>query len=331
MDNREIMVSVTMISYNHAPYLRQCLDSILMQKVNFRYEVIIGEDCSPDNSREILKEYEAKYPDIFVMLYNEQNMGVSQNSANVKKHIRGKYVVGGETDDFWTDKNRLQKQFDFLETHPEYVAVASNFYHVDSDGHNFSVQLFDWQVDRAYCLKDYLKYGYTLHGNTIMYRNVLPYTEQKYLELRKTTPTMGDVIARVLLYDKGGIYVLPDIMHAHRSGLANPTSYSFNNFTKSIIHSRMYCKMVDELEKYFDGKYDLSPLKANRTASQIMLKKTSKNLVNMAEYKDFIKSLSPKVRRLSKRRVWQKFLRQLLHRIVRKFSKKYKVKYSINY
>lgn len=330
MDNREIMVSISMISYNHEPYLRKCLDSILMQKVNFRYEVIIGEDCSPDNSRAILKEYEEKYPDIFVMFYNEKNMGVSANSANIKKHIRGKYVVGGETDDFWTDEYRLQKQFDFLESHPEYVAVASNFYNVGADGYNFSQQLFDWQVDRTYSLKDYLKYGYTLHGNTFMYRNVLPFNSDKYLELRKTIPTMGDVITRVMLYDKGYIFVMPDIMHAHRSGFANPTSYSSRGRAKSIEHSYMYNKMVDALEIYFDNKYDLSQLKANRAAAQIIMKRIDKCPIDKSEYKEYLNSLGRKVKWTAKRRFWQKLFRNLLHRVMRKICKKYKVVYTID-
>lgn len=324
MDDREIMVSITMISYNHEPYIRQCLDSILSQKVNFRYEVIIGEDCSPDNSRAILKEYEEKYPDIFVMLYNERNLGVSQNSANVKKHIRGKYVVGGETDDFWTDEKRLQKQVDFLESHPNYVAVGCNFYNCDVKGENFYKQLFRWQVNKAYYLKDYLRYGYTLHGNTLMYRNVLPYNDEKYLVLRKAIPTMGDVITRVLLYDKGGIFVLPDVMHAHRAGEATPTSFTVGERSKSIQHSYMYCKMVDELEKYLDNKYDLAELKANRAAAQIMKKRVSKHKIDKKEYKEYFNSLEPRVRRLARRRFVQKFFRYYLHRVMIKINRNHK-------
>ena len=110
MDDREILVGISMLCYNHGPFLRKCLDSILTQKVNFRYQVVIGEDCSTDNSREILKEYEEKYPDIFVMVYNEKNMGGTWNDLNIQKYVQGKYRVGGETDDFWTDEYRLQKQ-----------------------------------------------------------------------------------------------------------------------------------------------------------------------------------------------------------------------------
>lgn len=324
MDNRQIMVSITMISYNHEPYLRKCLDSILAQKVNFRYQVIIGEDCSPDNSRVILKEYEQKYPDIFLMIYNEKNLGSTQNSINVKQYIEGKYVICGETDDFWTDEYRLQKQFDFLEKHPDYVAVGSNFYSVDASGQNFSVQLFKWQVDKTYCLKDYLRYGYTLHGNTFMHRNILPYKDEKYKELRRNTPTMGDVITRVLLYDKGNIFVLPDVMHAHRGGEANVTSFSYTNRARSIEYSYMYCKMVDALEKYLNFKYDLSLLKANRSAGLMMLKRIHHYDIDKGEYKKYLQSLGKKTLRKTERRFWQKLFRSVLHKLARIFNKKYR-------
>ena len=326
MDNREIMVAISLICYNHAPFLRKCLDSILMQKVNFRYQVVVGEDCSTDNSREILKEYEEKYPDIFVMIYNEKNLGPSGNSINVKKRLTGKYIVGGETDDFWVDENRLQKQFDFLETHPEYVAVGSNLYAVDAEGKRAQIDLFDYQVNKSYELKDYLKYGLTLHGNTFMYRNVIPFHSEKYLNLRSVATTMGDVITRVLLYDQGKIFIMPDIMHAHRSGATTPSSFSYSNRTHALEYTKMYCRIVDALEIYFDGKYDLYELKANRTAALMELKYIYKYNIDKKEYQEYFRELPKKVRRKARMRFIQKLSRKVLHKVIRFFNKKYKVK-----
>lgn len=325
MDDREILVGISMLCYNHGPFLRKCLDSILTQKVNFRYQVVIGEDCSTDNSREILKEYEEKYPDIFVMVYNEKNMGGTWNDLNIQKYVQGKYRVGGETDDFWTDEYRLQKQVDFLETHPEYVAVGSNYYSTDPSGEVGRIDLFPWQVNRSYELKDFLKWGLTLHGNTLMYRNVLPFTEKKYAELRKIIPTMGDVITRTLLYDKGNIFVLPDIMHAHRSGATTPSSFSYSNRTRAIEYSYMYCKMVNTLEEYFDCKYDLGALKANRTAGMMILKYVHKYQLDKKEYKKYFKSLDKKTARKAKRRFLQKIFRAGFHKFIRIFNKKYRM------
>ena len=324
MDNREIMVGISLICYNHAPFLRKCLDSILMQKVNFRYQVVVGEDCSTDNSREILREYEEKYPDIFVMLYNEKNLGPSGNSLNVKRHLTGKYIVGGETDDFWTDENRLQKQFDFLESHPEYVAVGSNFYSVDAEGKQGRMELFDYQVNKPYELKDYLLYGYVIHGNTLMYRNVIPFQSEKYLKMRSVATTMGDIITRVLLYDKGRIFILPDIMHAHRSGAKTPSSFSCSYQTRALEYTKMYCCIVDAIEEYCDGKYDLYELKANRTAALMEMKYLSKCKIDSVEYKNYFQSLPKKICRKAKMRFIQKIARKIWRKILRKIIKKYK-------
>ena len=325
MDDREILVGISMICYNHGPFLRKCLDSVVAQKTNFRFQVVIGEDCSTDNSREILKEYEEKYPDIFTMIYNEKNMGASLNSANIKKYLKGKYRVGCESDDFWVDEYRLQKQVDFLEAHPEYVAVGSNYYCTNAEGEMGRVELFPWQVNRSYELKDFLKYGFIIHGNTVMYRDVLPFTEEKYLNLRKTIPTMGDVITRTLLYDKGKFFLLPDVMHAHRSGETTPTSFSYSNRTRAIEYSYMYCKMVDAIEEYLDNRYDLSELKANRTAALMMLKRINRYPVDKVEYKKYCQSLSKKTARRARRRFLQKIFRMWLHKFFRLFNKKYRM------
>ncbi len=326
MDNREIMVGISLICYNHAPFLRKCLDSILMQKVNFRYQVVIGEDCSTDNSREILKEYEEKYPDIFVMVYNERNLGPSGNNINVHKYLSGKYIVGGETDDFWVDENRLQKQFDFLESHPEYVAVGSNLYNVDAEGKKAKIALLDYQVNKCYELKDYLKYGMILHGNTFMRRNVIPFHSEKYLKLRSVATTMGDIITRVSLYDQGKIFIMPDIMHAHRSGATTPSSFSYTSRTRALEYTKMYCRIVDALEVYFDGKYDLYELKANRIAALMELKNIHKHNIDKKEYQEYFRTLPKKISRKARRRFVQKLSRKVLHKVIRLFNKKYKAK-----
>ncbi len=121
MDNN-IKVSVSCLVYNHAPYLRKCLDGFISQKTNFDFEVIVHDDASTDNSAEIIKEYALKYPKIFVPILQTEN----QHSKKVKitqtivvPLMRGKYMAQCEGDDYWSDENKLQRQYDFMETHPE--------------------------------------------------------------------------------------------------------------------------------------------------------------------------------------------------------------------
>ncbi len=121
----DIMVSICCLAYNHKNYIRKALDSFLMQKTNFKFEILINDDCSTDGTTEIIKEYEAKYPDIIKPLYQQEN----QYSKSFKGHmmsfnfnfprVSGKYVAMCEGDDFWVDDTKLQKQFDALENHPE--------------------------------------------------------------------------------------------------------------------------------------------------------------------------------------------------------------------
>ncbi len=124
-----IIVSVVCLTYNHAPYIRQCLDGFVMQKTNFRYEVIIHDDASTDDTPSIIKEYVQIYPDLFIPILQKEN----QYSQHVKigdtfiyPICKGKYIAYCEGDDYWTDPDKLQRQVDFLDAHSEYAAVAEN-------------------------------------------------------------------------------------------------------------------------------------------------------------------------------------------------------------
>ena len=125
MFNPDIVVSVGVISFNQENYIRQCLDSILMQETDFRYEIVVGDDCSTDSTQDILTSYQNQYPDLFVLVLNKENKGISDNYKSVLSHCKGKYIAFCEGDDYWTDPHKLQLQVDFLERHEEYGFVGS--------------------------------------------------------------------------------------------------------------------------------------------------------------------------------------------------------------
>jgi glycosyltransferase involved in cell wall biosynthesis len=114
------LVSVRVITYNHEKYIAKCLEGILMQKTNFAYEVIVGEDCSRDKTREIVLDYQKRYPDIIKVIISEKNIGPVANSLRVEKASQGAYHALCEGDDFWIDPLKLQRQVDFLEANPNY-------------------------------------------------------------------------------------------------------------------------------------------------------------------------------------------------------------------
>ena len=118
------MVSICSITYNHAPFIRQCLDGFLMQQCNFPIEIIINDDCSTDGTTEIIREYAEKYPDKIFPIFHEENQYSKGVRGMFQKFVfpkaRGKYIAMCEGDDYWTDPLKLQKQVDFLESHPDY-------------------------------------------------------------------------------------------------------------------------------------------------------------------------------------------------------------------
>lgn len=318
----DIKVSISVLSYKHGPYVRKCLESLLAQKVNFKYEIVVGEDCSQDGTREILLEFKEKYPDIFVLLLNDENVGAARNNHNIKLHCRGQYIATCESDDFWVDENKLQRQVDFLEAHPEYVGIASNYVNVDVDGNRPRQNLMPWQVNKRYRMNHFLRYGLISHGSTMVHRNIIPYHDERYVKLRFSAPTMGDVLTHALLYDFGDIYIEPAITLAHRSGAATPTSYSFQQKKKALEFTHMYFNIVDSLNVYFDGKYNFDPLKANRVGAMLRSGLSGNLQINKTDMKQLLKEMPLKLRLLCYSRCIQKSWRNLLHKFGRKLCRK---------
>ena len=122
LSDNQIMVSISCITYNHVSYIRQCIDGFLMQKTNFAFEVLIHDDASTDGTTEIIREYEAKYPDIIKPIYETENQWILGRRGSAVFNFpraQGKYIALCEGDDYWTDPYKLQKQVDYLESHPK--------------------------------------------------------------------------------------------------------------------------------------------------------------------------------------------------------------------
>lgn len=114
------LVTVQVYAYNKEKYIRECLDTVLNQKTNFEYEVLISENPGTDKTREICLDYQKKYPKKIILVLREENMGFFYNYYAAERMSRGKYIARCDADDYWCDTQKLQKQVDFLETHPDY-------------------------------------------------------------------------------------------------------------------------------------------------------------------------------------------------------------------
>lgn len=120
------VLTIQCIAYNQAPYIRQCLEGFCMQKTNFRFEAIVHDDASTDDTALIIREYAEKYPDIIKPIYETENQYSKKDGSLrriMNKHTCGKYVAYCEGDDYWTDPLKLQKQVDFLEANVDYGLI----------------------------------------------------------------------------------------------------------------------------------------------------------------------------------------------------------------
>lgn len=125
-NDNDVKVTVVCITYNHEKYIAEALDSFIRQKTNFKYQVYVGDDCSSDKTPEIILEYADKYPDIIVPFIREQNLGAERNLIDLCNHASSIYIAFCEGDDYWIDNNKLQKQYDYMEAHPELRACFHN-------------------------------------------------------------------------------------------------------------------------------------------------------------------------------------------------------------
>src|SRR6202022_1084614 len=112
-------LSVTMITYNHERFIAQAIESALAQRVEFDYEIVIGEDLSTDNTRAIVLDFARRYPDRILPILRDRNIGAMRNFAQTIAACRGQYLAFLEGDDYWTSPDKLQKQVDFLDAHYE--------------------------------------------------------------------------------------------------------------------------------------------------------------------------------------------------------------------
>lgn len=129
--SEEIVLSVSITTYNMEKYIARAIESVLSQKTNFAYEIIVADDCSTDDTICILQKYQQQTGEKFVILYAEENRGLIANYVGSLKAARGKYIASLDADDYWIDENKSQKQIDILNANQEVGYIHTNYYHED--------------------------------------------------------------------------------------------------------------------------------------------------------------------------------------------------------
>jgi len=272
----DIAVSVAVITYNHGKFISQALESILMQNINFEYEIVIGDDCSPDDTQLIIQEYIRKYPDRINPILRKENIGIRKNADDIKKRCKGKYIIILEGDDYWTDPNKLQMQFNFLESHPEYIAVAHWCEVVDENGNisdEYAHKHYTFNFNKnIYSLKDYQKGRIPGHVNTILFRNIYLKSVYEYEKIFSANSIMGDRTLYLILVLLGDIFVF----HKEMSHYRYVKKKGNTNYCSKIIgknQSLSFFNYYSDLERYvyeiMGRKISLRGLKYQRFYSSI--------------------------------------------------------------
>lgn len=168
-------VSIIVCTYNQEQYIAQTLDSILMQQCNFDIEVLVGEDCGTDNTRRICAEYAQKYPHVR-LLDRPHNLGKQRNFFDALCQARGKYVSMCDGDDYWQDELMLQKEVDYLESHPECVIAYHDSIMVDVEGNVIS-ETEVGENRRCDFSSDELVRGRNISNRTICFRNIVDFSK----------------------------------------------------------------------------------------------------------------------------------------------------------
>lgn len=168
MKNNKILISVVIPSYNRANTVGYTIDSIIAQKVNAKIEIVIGDDCSTDNAREVLLQYKEKYPDIIRIFFWEKNLGLGANWASCVKECKGKYICNCDNDDYWHNLDKLQLQLDHMESHPDCNVLITNHRCHNRDTGVITEEVA--KIDRTIPLQKAMWGGSSFCNATIMYR-----------------------------------------------------------------------------------------------------------------------------------------------------------------
>ena len=250
------MVSIICNTYNQEKYIADALESFIMQKTDFKYEILVHDDASTDNTPNIIKEYELKYQDIIKPIYQKENK-YSQNISIGKNYqyprIKGKYVALCEGDDFWTDSNKLQKQVEELERHPKCDICAHAATMVNSETKERIKDIAPSQQKTIFSIEDVIEGdGGFVATNSLMIRreNII-----KFYKFREICNI--DYSLQIQGALRGGMLYLVDNMSAYRfQSQGSWTSNIQKDTEKYSKHFDRVSKMLEQLNIETDKRYD---------------------------------------------------------------------------
>lgn len=249
--NDEIMVSVPMLVYNHEKTVARAIESILKQKTQYRYEIIVADDASTDNSPNIIREYARKYPDIIVPVLREKNLGMQDNNIETLKLCRGKYISGCEGDDYWLTEDKMEKQISFLENNPDYSTCVTKCKFI-VDGKEEPYPFADTD---SLSILDMLNGGDVKRYATCTIAGRNYPNEPELLDYYRTGG-IGDIIAECIGITHGKIHFMDDVTGTYeRVTQLNGKSFSSSKMSEQVNLIRQAIEKCKEITGYKYNKY----------------------------------------------------------------------------
>jgi glycosyltransferase involved in cell wall biosynthesis len=270
-----VKLSVMMITYNHEQFISQALNSILFQRVNFDYEIVVGEDCSTDRTRDILLDFHRRHPERIVPVLREVNLGALRNMGATLAVCRGIYVALLEGDDYWTDPHKLQKQVNFLDTQPESAMCCHRVQFLDPDGKE-GIDVYPQRPAGSYSIEDLLKENFIPACSAMVRRDLIGPLPSWHREL-----AMGDWTLFALVSNHGKIELMDDVMAVYR---VHPGGIWSSR--PSVSRLREIARMLQTLNKHFNFKYAdaIQPSLAQYYLDLALLERQSGNRLNSGKY-----------------------------------------------
>jgi len=228
------LLSVCLITYNHVKFIRQAIEGVIMQKVNFSLELIIADDFSTDGTREIITEYANRYPDIIRLILQDMNVGAAKNWRELITAPKAKYIAYLEGDDFWSSENKLLELISFLEANNNYSAAFHNVT-VISEGQNAVHVLGNynlWPEEKDLSIADLIESGIgcPIASASLIYRKE-SISDEEILEISRLA--FGDRPLEVVLGWRGRIRYFPNVMAVYRKNAQSATAkFNWNKFEK---------------------------------------------------------------------------------------------------
>lgn len=287
-----MLVNVCMITYNHEDYIKEAIESILNQVTDFEILLVIGEDCSTDNTRAICSDYAANYPDKIVLVMSSTNVGMTENFVRTYKACKGSYIAFCEGDDYWTDTYKLQKQVDNLEANPQYSACFHNvILKRQRQGEHSEWPLHEKPLSKdSFDTHDILG-PWFIPSPSFVFRNYSDFSLPDWFYHCK----YGDLPFMLLLSLKGNIKYIDEIMavyRLHNTGMTTlHKSYdkimimvyiyaSFDIHTNYRFHNSIRNAVIYEIDRHVPQKEEDA-----RSNTNIVLKKKNKSYYQRFKYK----------------------------------------------